>query len=85
METAKEKQEVRPLLFAQMGPRDRFIRKATWKALTYAATEEENDVLRWWVFGHSRAARKLAKKLVNASSTSRSAQSSPPPTDRSEE
>lgn len=84
MDTALESQEVRPLLFAQMGPRDRLVRKATWKALTYGATQEENDVLRYWVFGHSRAARKLAKKLVTGSSTSQSPQSSPPPGDKSE-
>lgn len=69
-ETVPRANELRAMLRAQMSPKDNAVREATWKAQTYAATPAENDVLRAWVFGHARLARKLAKQ-VNADPANR--------------
>lgn len=57
--------ELHATIRALMGPRDDAVRKATRKAFTYAATPEEDAVLRAWAFGQTVYARRLAKRLLS--------------------
>lgn len=63
-ETTRRRNELRLRLDSRMGPRDNGVRKATWNAYTHAATAEANDVLRAWVFGNERLARRNAKRVT---------------------